>query len=237
MSSLQPDTRTLAGVTVFSTPIINKALELAEKSMDPIGYRHVVRTWLIGSLVISRLPLAQREGIDIEAFSLAAILHDLGWGHSPELRSKDKIFEVDGANAARDFIIREGDAAQWNKHRIQLVWDSIALHTYTFVAAHKEPEVKITNTGVLVELFGTGIVKVFGVGNVSISEGELDRIAAEFPRAGLVEHIKDLMCGFCVEKPQVTLNTWVQGFGDRFVDGYSSEGKQVVDLMMNKIDE
>jgi hypothetical protein len=238
MSTQKLPTRTLAGVTVPSTTLINKALELAEKSLDPIGYRHVVRSWLIGALIISRLPPAQREGVDLEAFSVAAILHDLGWSRNPEMRSNDKIFEVDGANAARDFILREGDAARWDKHRIQLVWDSIALHTFTYIAAHKEPEVALTHAGISVELFGTEVVKSFGGGDLlPVSDAELGKIAAEFPRTGLVEHIKGLMCGYCMEKPQVTYNTWVQGFGDRFVEGYGSEGKQIVDLMMNKIEE
>jgi hypothetical protein len=236
MSCQQLPTRNVAGVSVLSTPLINKALDLAEDNMDPIGYRHIARSWVIGTLIISRLPPVQRAAIDLEAFSVATILHDLGWSHSPKFRSQDKIFEVDGANAARDFIRREGDATEWDRHRIQLVWDSIALHTYPIVAAHKEPEVALTNAGISVELFGAELGKqVVGEAIVQVSQDELNKIAVEFPREGLKEHIKELMCGFCREKPEVTYLSWISGFGDRFVEGYSTEGRQAVDLMLEKV--
>ena len=45
------------------------------------------------------------------------------------MTSNDKQFEVDGAIAAREFLLREGNPEEWDKHRIQLVWDSIAFHT------------------------------------------------------------------------------------------------------------
>ena len=112
------------------------------------------------------------------------------------------------------------------------------MHTHPPVAMHKEAEVVLVHVGVCVELFGVAFVKENGGSDlVQISEAELGKIAAEFPRTGLFGHMKDLLCGFCMEKPQVTYNTWVQGFGDRFVDGYSSEGRQTVDLMMAKVEE
>jgi hypothetical protein len=238
MPSQNLPTRTLAGVLVPATELVDKAIELAKKYMDPIGYRHVMRSWLIGALIISRLPVAQRHAIDVEAYAIATILHDLGWSHDPKMRSEDKVFEVDGANAAREFLLREGDPAQWDKHRIQLVWDAIALHTYPSVAAHKEPEVALTNTGISVELLGVEFGKQRARENiVQVSEAEMDRISAEFPRAGLREHIKELMCGYCIEKPEVTYLSWVSQFGNRFVEGYSTEGKQLVDLMMANITE
>ncbi|KAF2683809.1 hypothetical protein K458DRAFT_304722 [Lentithecium fluviatile CBS 122367] len=236
--SNQLSTRLIAGVPVPNTPLITKALSLAEKQMDPIGYRHVVRSWIIGNLIISRLPPTQRSAIDLEAFSIAAILHDLGWSHNPELRSHDKCFEVDGANAARTFLLREADGKEWDKHRIQLVWDSIALHTYALVAAHKEPEVSLINLGISVELLGAEFGKQSaGQALVQVSQEELDGISREFPRTGLKGHIKELMCGFCRDKPDVTYWSWVGGFGERYVEGYSSEGKIAVDLLMGGVKE
>ena len=77
---------------------------------------------------------------------MAAILHDLGFpiGHPPhsDVISKDNRFEVDGANAAREFLKREAESSEWDKHRLQLVWDAIALHTIGTVVFHKEPEVQ-----------------------------------------------------------------------------------------------
>lgn len=67
--------------------------------------------------------------------------------------STDKIFPVDGADAARDFIRKAGGPG-WNDHRLQLVWDAIALHTDLEIARFKEPEVAIMCAGTYTELVG-----------------------------------------------------------------------------------
>jgi len=64
-----------------------------------------------------------------------------------ELVSKDKRFEVDGAEAAREFLRKE--APSWDKHRLQLVWDAIALHTTGSIVYHKEPEVVACAQGIV----------------------------------------------------------------------------------------
>jgi hypothetical protein len=129
MTNSQLPTRVLANITVPDTPLITKSIALARKYIDDQGYKHVMRSWLTGQASINRLPSEERALIDEEAFSIAAILHDLGWSTSPEMTSQDKQFEVDGANAAREFLLREGKPEEWDKHRVQLVWDSIAFHT------------------------------------------------------------------------------------------------------------
>ena len=87
-----------------------------------------------------------------------AILHDLGFpvGHPPhsEVISKDNRFEVDGANAARNFLKREAHSSDWDKHRLQLVWDAIALHTIGSVVFHKEPEVQAASFGIWADFQG-----------------------------------------------------------------------------------
>lgn len=238
MSTQQLPTRMIAGVTAPYTPIISKALDFAKTNMDPIAFNHVTRSWLIGVLLIGRLPPAMRNNLDLEVYSVSTILHDLGWVASSDFRSKDKVFEVDGANVAREFILREGDSAAWDKYRIQLVWDAIALHTHPSVSAHKEPEVAISSAAIMVELFGPEFAAQQSGGALpEVSREEMNRIAEEFPRAGLKGYVKEVMCGFCREKPDVTYLSFVGGFGERFVEGYSLQGKHVVDLMMEKLDD
>jgi hypothetical protein len=78
--------------------------------------------------------------------------------NNTKIVSKDKTFEVDGANAAREFLQREGGRA-WDKHRIQLVWDAIALHTNSEINPYKELEVSYTAAGTLTEIVGPEIAK------------------------------------------------------------------------------
>ncbi|OAF60449.1 hypothetical protein VC83_03597 [Pseudogymnoascus destructans] len=71
---------------------------------------------LLGFIISAKIPaIADR---DLEVHAVAALLHDIGWDPTGELVSEDKRFEVDGANAARDFLHRE--VPHWDKHRLLL---------------------------------------------------------------------------------------------------------------------
>jgi hypothetical protein len=74
-----------------------------------------------------------------------------------EYVSNDKRFEVDGANVARELVRKQG--AKWDKHREQLLWDSIVLHTSPDIAASKEIEVALVSGGTFCELVGPEIAK------------------------------------------------------------------------------
>jgi hypothetical protein len=70
---------------------------------------------LFGFIIASKIPsLADR---DLEVHAIGALMHDIGWDPTGELISKDKRFEVDGADAARNFLRKE--APDWDKHRLQ----------------------------------------------------------------------------------------------------------------------
>lgn len=147
-------TRTLAGVSVPDTPLITKAIDFARKYSSDSTYNHVLRSLLLGFVIADKV-LPDR---DREVHAIAAILHDLGFpiGHPPDtpILSKDKRFEVDGANAAREFLKREADSSEWDKHRLQLVWDSIALHTIGSVVFEKEPECQACSYGIWADFQG-----------------------------------------------------------------------------------
>ncbi|KAF2199155.1 hypothetical protein GQ43DRAFT_473892 [Delitschia confertaspora ATCC 74209] len=224
-----PQTRIIAGISVLDTPLITKSLAYARKYMDDQGYNHVVRSWLAGMAIISHLPDAVKKNLDIEAINIAAILHDLGWSNSSDVTSTDKRFEVDGANAAREFLQREGGPT-WGHHRIQLVWDAIALHTTRSINKFKEPEVALTAAGIVTELLGPELAKAqYTVTNVTIEEYEM--IVSEYPNKGLRGYLRDTMCGLCVRKPETTYDNFVSGYGERFVEGYTLEGRKSVDIM------
>ena len=163
---------------------------------------------------------------DRELHAIAAILHDLGWDTKKEFISDDKRFEVDGANAAREFIDK-GNAG-WDSHRKQLLWDAIALHTTPSIAQHKEVEVGATGLGILVDLAGIGAAP----GGV-VSQAEGDSISGEFPRTGFKDDLFATMCWVCRTKPQVTYDNFVADFGEELVEGYSRKGKRAYDMMLN----
>lgn len=149
-------TKHLAGVAVPDTPLVTAALEFARQHSTDYTYNHLIRSLLFGFIISDKLPQTQTR--DREAHAIAAILHDLGFplGHPPHtaVLSSDKRFEVDGANAARDFLKREADPQSWDKHRLQLVWDAIALHTIGSVIFHKEPECQACSYGIWADFQG-----------------------------------------------------------------------------------
>lgn len=222
MSSLP--TRTVGGIVVPDTPLITKALDFARAHLSDMAYNHVIRSWLFGFAIASKVPAFSDR--DLEVHSLAAILHDMGWDNTGRLTSLDKRFEVDGAYIAREFLIKEGVAEEWDKHRLQLVWDTIALHTTHSIAWHKEEEVRTTSYGILAD---------FGGPNVSFERlltwEEWEGVVKEYPRLGLKDGVRDILCGFCRDKPETTYDNIVGSFGEKYVEGYSLEGKKMVDKM------
>jgi hypothetical protein len=78
-------TRVIAGIPVPNTPLINSSIALAQANLPSHGYNHVMRSWLNGQAIINHLPRSERAKIDVEAFGVATILHDMGWSAPPSL--------------------------------------------------------------------------------------------------------------------------------------------------------
>ena len=224
MSNTSIPTRILAGTVVPDTPLINKALAYTRAHSDDLTYNHVMRSFLFGCEIASKVDALQTR--DLEVHAVAAIMHDLGWDKTGELVSQDKRFEVDGAQAAREFLKKEG-GDDWPAQRIQLVWDAIALHTTPSIGLFKEPEVVATSHGITADFQGPKLA--YGG---HLSEEAYNAIIKEFPRLNFVEGVKEKFCGMCRTKPQVTFDNLVSGFGERYVEGYSLEGTQFIDFIM-----
>jgi hypothetical protein len=210
MSLARWRTRTFAGITLIDTPLVHSALEYARKHIDEMSFNHVYRSWVFGALLASKLP--EFKDIDLEVHAVSAILHDLAWDYRSAFSSRDKRFEVDGANAAREFLAQE--APKWDPQRNQLVWDSIALHTIMSIAPHKEPEVALCHFGISVDFLGANFS-----GGV-VSEDEYNAVVKELPLNDFKEGVKTMMCGLCIHKPETTYDGFARDFGTRFVKDY-----------------
>ena len=89
---------TVAGVTIPDTKITRDATELVRESTTDLIYHHSRRVFLFGSLQGRNRELS----FDPELLYTAALFHDVGLtGGFAQSRLR---FEVDGANAARDFL-------------------------------------------------------------------------------------------------------------------------------------
>src|SRR5258705_4806546 len=94
-------TRVLAGVEVPDTPIVAKAMELAERHCDPYLFNHSMRSWLFAVV------LAKQRGAayDPEVLAVSIVLHDIGL---TDAFNGARRFEVEGADAARAFALGQG---------------------------------------------------------------------------------------------------------------------------------
>ena len=196
-------TKVIAGVTVVDSPIVRAAQDYARAYGDDMTFNHVMRSWIFGTVVYQKLhERGAIAEIDLEAHALSAILHDLGWDSTGALTSPDKRFEVDGAIAACDWIqqeVKNGRADGWDEHRIQLVWDAIALHTTHTIALYKESVVKICALGIGADFRGS---KFDDAG--TISPALVKSLNELYPRLDLVAGIRRIICGFCRTKPRTT---------------------------------
>jgi hypothetical protein len=191
-----------AGIKVPDTALVHDAIDLSRSLLEPFLFNHVMRSWLFG------IVLAESAAItpDAEILAVAAILHDLGL---TERYNGENRFEVDGANAAREFLKERGISAQ----QTQLVWDAIALHTTPTLALHKEPEVVMTHSGIAVDVLGAGLDR--------IPQDKQGAILAEFPRLGLKNGLKECLCNIVRQKPATTFDNIVRDFGVRYVEEYT----------------
>ncbi|KAI9663771.1 MAG: hypothetical protein M1821_007261 [Bathelium mastoideum] len=228
--------RHIAGIAVCDTPLIRKALDFAKAHLREFAYYHVVRCWIFGTLLIP-YTTAQDSGeelFDHEAFSVAVILHELGWALTTPLVSKDKRFEVDGANAAREFLRTESsngdEKGKWDKHRLQLVWDTIALHTTPSIATHKQPEVATASMGIFVDLLGPKSLSMLPpTAQQFLTEENFGAVVNELPRTGWREGCIEALCELCRTKPETTYDNFVGAFGEKYLEGFTCEGKTILD--------
>ncbi|OTB04576.1 hypothetical protein M426DRAFT_11466 [Hypoxylon sp. CI-4A] len=214
------------GIKFPDSPITVAAFEYTKQHTSEATYNHCVRSAYWALILSKKLPnfsSVPASSLNLETVVLAAVLHDMGWATTKELLSKDKRFEVDGANLAQDFIRqyaeKKGEGETWNKNRIQLVWDAIALHTTGSIALHHpSPEISLAHLGIMADFSGPQ----FPPGNgATISEAEYREVVAHFPLAKFgVEDIKEVLCGLCRDKPETTYDNLISGFGLAFgLDG------------------
>ncbi|KAF4445325.1 Ankyrin-2 [Fusarium acutatum] len=189
-------TREVAGITVVNTPIVQDAEAFAlEHSTYPI-YKHVMRSWLYGVLMIHANETLS-DTIDLEVHAVATLLHDLGWDttEASPIISADRRFEIDGALAAREFIQGHQDGKFWHQRNVQLVWDAIALHTERSISYFKELDVQVVSKGIAMDFSGPA----YGV----LGE-DYAAIAKAFPKSDLKDSVNDTIIWLCDTKPQTT---------------------------------
>ena len=175
--------KSVAGVKIPDTELCKAAVDLLESSSPEFLCTHCLRTYMFGSLAVRGLG---RSVVDEEAAFCAAVLHDLGL--VPPYR-RDNRFEVDGADAAREFCARH----QVTQDRADLVWKAIALHTSPGIPTRLAGEIALVHLGAGLDFLGLGLDQV--------PPQVVEEMLEKYPRMNFKAKFRNLLVEHCRHNP------------------------------------
>lgn len=134
----------IEGISVPDTRLAREITELVRDTESDLLFHHSSRVYYFGAIA------GRKRGLhfDPELLYASAMFHDMGLTHRHS--SQDERFEVDGANAARDFLREHGVSQQ----DLDTVWTAIALHTTPGIPKHMHPVVALVTAGVEMDVLG-----------------------------------------------------------------------------------
>lgn len=132
------------GVRIPDSQIARQITQLIRDTESDVLFQHSKRVYYWGAL------MGKRNGLvfDPELLYAASMFHDIGI--TPHYHDSELRFEVDGANAARDFLRGHGIA----EAEVEKVWLAIALHTTPGIPEHMHPEVALVQAGAGMDMAG-----------------------------------------------------------------------------------
>lgn len=198
----------LLGITIPDSVIAREATQLLRDTASDLLFQHSMRVYMWSALLAERKGL----GFDPELLYAGAMFHDLGLTegfHASSLR-----FEVDGANAARNFLrghgIPEAD--------IHKVWTAIAFHTTPGIPEFLHPEAALLHVAAGLDVAGRSYDQ--------ITDEQREAVIAAYPRdEQFKERIIDTFYEGLKRRPATTFGT----FNDDFI-ACKEPGFQRVDI-------
>jgi hypothetical protein len=154
------------GVSIPDSKMARDLTQFIRDTESELLFHHSTRVYLFGALT------GWRKGLkfDPELLYVGAMFHDIGL--TDGYRQSQNRFEVDGANAAREFLKGYGIP----ETSVDLVWDAIALHTTPGIPEHKKPEVALVTAGVEMD--------VLGLAYDQFPDDQREAVVTAYPRGG-----------------------------------------------------
>ena len=206
-----PDT--IADIAIPDTALVREITEFIRDAEDDLLFDHSRRVFLFGALQGRR----RRLQPDLELLYAGAMFHDLGL--TQRYRTSTLRFEVDGANAAREFLLQRGvDKADADK-----VWLSIALHTTPGIPQFLDPEIALVTAGVETD--------VVGIERDDLAPEALAAVIAAHPRPDFKRRILAAFNEGMKHRPHSTFGTMNADVLEHFDAAFARES--MVDLILN----
>ena len=187
VSSQASQAALISGIRVPDSKLANEITEFIRDTEPALLFNHSSRVYYFGALA----GLHHGLKFDAELLYAGAMFHDIGLVSA--YSSDADRFEVDGANAARDFLRRHKVPEQ----EVDRVWTAIALHTTPGIPQYMHPVVALVTAGVEMD--------VLGIDYSSFTDSDRNAVVQAFPRT---PHFKeDILQAFydgIKHKPETT---------------------------------
>jgi HD superfamily phosphodiesterase len=151
-------------INIPDSKLASEITEFVRDTESDLLFNHSSRVYYFGALAGQRRKLK----FDAELLYAGAMFHDVGL--VPAFSSARDRFEVDGANAARDFLRQHRISEQ----QIDQVWTAIALHTTPGIPQYMDPVVALVTAGVEMD--------VLGIEYASFADADRNAIVQRYPR-------------------------------------------------------
>lgn len=191
---------TLAGITIPHTRFADGATELVASCSTAPLFNHVVRTYLFGASIGKKLG----KIFDEEMLYLGCIMHDLGL---TERFIKDARFELDGADAARQYLVDNN----FSEEKADVIWDAISLHATMELPERKRPEIALVHLGAFMD---------GGMNANMFPMSFFEEIFERFPQNGNKAHFMELVANVLRKKPHTAYLSFEKDIGIKMVQGF-----------------
>jgi hypothetical protein len=154
----------ISDIKLPDSQLARAATQFVRDTENDLLFQHSTRVYIWGALA------GKRKGLtfDPELLYTAAMFHDVGL--TSGFQESQLRYEVDGANAARDFLRSQG----MSESDTEKVWLAIAVHTTPGISPHLHPVAALTAEGVMMDLAG--------VGYDEFTDAQRQAVAKAYPR-------------------------------------------------------
>ncbi|GJH05385.1 HD domain-containing protein [Paraburkholderia terrae] len=195
--------KNIAGVDIPDGALARAAFEHVRGVEPELLLHHALRVFLFAALIGCKEALA----FDTELLYVGALFHNVGLNERYR-RSRNR-FEIDSANAAREFL----RSHRADESATAQVWTAIALHTTPGIPEHMSPLVALVSAGVQMDVRGTRFHE--------FTAQQRDAIVHAFPRErGFKTKLIEMYACGLEHRPETTFGTVNADVLDRWDPDY-----------------
>ncbi|MCP1495513.1 hypothetical protein J2Y86_000220 [Pseudomonas migulae] len=182
-------------VKIPDSSLAREVTQLIRDTESELLFSHSTRVYFWGALIGNRKGLI----FDPELLYAASMFHDIGL--TSIYQNSQLRFEVDGANAARDFLCSHGIGGA----DIEKVWNAIALHTTPGIPEHMHSEIALLQAGAGMDVAGRGFEQ--------FTDEQRSAVIAAYPReSGFAHKMIDEFYHGMKHRPDSTFGTFNDDF-------------------------